>query len=83
MSHYAVIKKLVDEAVAAATAGAGDGDGGVDSKDVTQLKRENTGLRNKVRELEDRVTAIEKAISSPPVTARAQTAAVKGSTSGK
>lgn len=77
MSQYAVIRELVEDQVRAALAGLKGSDGG----DVTQLKRENTGLRNRVKELEDRVTALENA--GKPVTASAQTAKAAGRASGK
>lgn len=80
MSANAQIIAQVREEIAAALAGHGGGEG-ADPKDVTQLKRENTGLRNRVKELEDRVTALEN--TGRPVTAHAQTAEVKSRASGK
>jgi len=75
MSAQAQIRDLVNEAVQGALKGLGHGKGD-DSGDVTQLKKENTGLRNRVKALEDRVDALEKA--GKPVTATAGTASASG-----
>lgn len=61
---------------------SGNPDGDVaDAGDVTQLKRENTGLRNRVKTLEERVDAIEAKLKTS-VTASAGTASVKGTAHG-
>jgi hypothetical protein len=73
MSQQAKIEELVRQAVQAQ--GHGGGHGG-DSGEVTQLKKENTGLRNRVKALEDRVDTLEKA--GKPVTATAGTASASG-----
>jgi hypothetical protein len=80
MSAAAQIRQMVEETVHAMLSGHG---GGADSGDVTQLKRENTGLRNRVKDLEERVTVLEDRLSPPAVTAKAQTAEVKSKASGK
>jgi hypothetical protein len=72
MSQQAQIEELVQKAVAAQAHGGHDGDSGA----VTQLKKENTGLRSRVKALEDRVDALEKA--GKPVTATAGTATARG-----
>jgi hypothetical protein len=74
MSQYAVIKQLVEETVRGYLGGHKKDDGDApDANDVTQLKRENTGLRNRVKALEERVDAIEKSLK-PDVTVKAGTA---------
>lgn len=62
---------------------SGNPDGDVaDAGDVTQLKRENTGLRNRVKALEERADAIEKQLKTSSVTASAGTASAKGTAHG-
>jgi cell division protein FtsB len=82
MSATAQIKQMIEEGVAFALKNYGGSDAvKPDAPDaasaMTQLKRENTGLRTRVKELEDRVTALEKA-SKPAVTATAGAASAAG-----
>lgn len=73
----AMLAQVRDEIAAALAAHEGiAGLGAVADKDVTQLKRENTGLRNRMKDLEERVARLEDRLSAPAVTATAQTAEV-------
>ncbi len=84
MSNIGAIRAEIESIVHAALASGGAGHGGgTDSGDVTQLKRENTGLRNRVKALEedfkvlsDRVTTLESGnVTATAVAASAKTKA--------
>ena len=78
MSAQAQIKQMINEGIAYALKNYGGKKQSeyTDGGDVTQLKKENTGLRNRVKALEERVDALEKA--GKPVTATAGTASASG-----
>jgi hypothetical protein len=82
MSQFGALLQEIEKVVRSVLAEkVQDADGGADANDVTQLKRENTGLRNRVKTLEERVDSIEAKLK-PSTTASAGTASVKGTAHG-
>jgi hypothetical protein len=70
MSLSAAILAQVRDEVDAVLAGLSPGTDG----DLTQMKRENTGLRNRVKTLEEKVAALEARLGPASVTSGAGTA---------
>jgi hypothetical protein len=78
----AQVEARVAELLEGFVSGGGSGDG-ASTGDVTQLKRENTGLRTRLKDVEERLAAVEKQLRvSGGATASAGSAAAAGTAHG-